>query len=440
MTEKTQTVLEEPEYERRQMGRVLFFGGVLAFAFFLMDHSLDASDYFEESASGQSLNRTADRLDKVSPISAQGRIGLGLFGLICMLATPPILRSRRIVASMLLALWAYFCVSIAWSTDPGITIRKCAVLVFFGMAAYGIGSRLTLNELVMSLTVMSLAFIGIGVIAEIRLGNFIPLDSEYRFVGTCHPNMMSAYGAFCCLAALVFTTRGEKTSLATIIVFSIGFTVVLATKSRTALAGLLLALAALRLITLKRENVLILFVGVGVTILFGLLTIPFLSSQGLTALGEAASLGRTDDVTSLTGRLPLWEELITFIDKKPLMGYGYLAFWNGERVETMSDIFHWEIPHGHNMYLDLMLDGGVVAVILYASILITGMYFAYRRYEVLGDKGSATAFALVSMVFVHGMSESLFKMPIALGFLVISLLLKTDEIASDEPNSEKSLA
>ena len=73
-------------------------------------------------------------------------------------------------------------------------------------------------------------------------------------------------------------------------------------------------------------------------------------------------MGRSEDMTTLTGRVPLWDELLHEVGKRPLWGHGYLAFWDAEQVEYLSDLLKWEIPHGHNMYIDVLIDGGIVAL------------------------------------------------------------------------------
>jgi O-antigen ligase len=82
-------------------------------------------------------------------------------------------------------------------------------------------------------------------------------------------------------------------------------------------------------------------------------------------------LGLVGKDPTLTGRLPLWRTVFLSIQERPLLGYGYGAFWRGwagpsARVWTLH---LWEPPHAHNGYLDLWLDLGLVGLALGLGLL-----------------------------------------------------------------------
>ena len=94
-----------------------------------------------------------------------------------------------------------------------------------------------------------------------------------------------------------------------------------------------------------------------------------------------AALGK--DAT-LTGRIPLWELVITKIAERPWLGYGYDGFWSGSHGEA-NDIFlqlrlidlNWEAAHSHNGFLDMWLAFGlvglVIATLTFFSILLRSL-------------------------------------------------------------------
>ena len=136
-----------------------------------------------------------------------------------------------------------------------------------------------------------------------------------------------------------------------------------------------------------------------------------ISQKSSNTLGRFAAMGRQEDISTLSGRLPLWEELTLSINKKPIIGYGYLAYWDAKRVEYLSDRFRWVIPHGHNMYLDTMLDGGIVGLVL----LIVAILFAFSDSAKLFKKTNrieyAVVFGFAAYAVMNGFAESLFKLP-----------------------------
>jgi O-antigen ligase len=79
----------------------------------------------------------------------------------------------------------------------------------------------------------------------------------------------------------------------------------------------------------------------------------------------ANTVGR--DAT-LTGRVPLWLTLIEDIRQRPLLGYGFGAYWLGEAglSPTQWLAMGWsDSPrHAHNAFLDVVLDTGVIGLLL----------------------------------------------------------------------------
>lgn len=404
---------------------LVFFVGMLTMGFFFIDHSPFASDYFKNmDAYTGAVNRTADRIERINLISAPVRILLGFTGIICLFAT----RGKTLRFSwVLITLGAYFGylgLSVLWSVSPQISLQKFLVICMMATASLGIAKRLSLHDQAIVFTFVCTAYIAIGFAAEILLGNFTPHRSEYRFVGTCHPNTLAAYGTICCLAAPVFTRHGKAFNVTTWSFIALGIIVLLATKSRTTLAGMIFAATMTRMITFKANHrmlgfSLVMCAAVAIGMVFALSR----ASTWSTA-GNVMAMGRTDDVTSLTGRLPLWEELTRNIKYYPLTGHGYLAFWKKENIEMLSEMFGWEIPHGHNMYLDVMLDGGIAGLFLFVTFHLTTLLTAFKRYLFSRDAAVAFVFGMIAFALVHGFGESLFKLPTFLSFVIVTLAIR----------------
>jgi O-antigen ligase len=143
----------------------------------------------------------------------------------------------------------------------------------------------------------------------------------------------------------------------------------------------------------------------------GLAGFTLISQASSGALSSVATMGRKDDVSSLSGRLPLWEELVDSISKRPLIGHGYLAYWDSKRVEYLSETFRWEIPHGHNLYLDTMLDIGILGLIVVVFSSFAAMYQTLVLYWKANQIEYAIVFGLFVYAMFNGFAESLFKLP-----------------------------
>ncbi|MCE9623098.1 MAG: O-antigen ligase family protein [Actinomycetia bacterium] len=81
-------------------------------------------------------------------------------------------------------------------------------------------------------------------------------------------------------------------------------------------------------------------------------------------LSTALNRGNT-----LTGRRPIWSDVVGFIRVHPIRGYGYWAFW--DRPELTHDSYiRLKSSYGsaHNSALEVMLGLGVVGLVLYLAI------------------------------------------------------------------------
>jgi len=414
---------------------LLLFIAVVGISFWFTDHQLTASSRFLRADDFVgSDNRTADRVENVRRVSTPFRIGLGLFGLACLVLLPPKRKQQSAGAVLIfITLFAGFLgASCIWSIHPFLTFQKFASMCFFGLAAVGLARRLSLDELAIVFSSICVVLLFVGVLAEIGLGNFKPQVPGYRFAGTGHPNTLACYGAVCCLSAAVYSRKSAGINVWTVLVFAIGVVTLLITKSRTSLAAVVIALLATRFITLKPSYRLFMVSTVMLLVVVAGMVLGLTRGDALSKLGHALAMGRTQDVGTLTGRLPLWEEVAGSIKERPLLGHGYLAYWNKEQIEYLSDSFGWEIPHGHNMYLDVMIDGGVFGLALFLAILVSGLVVSLRNYRQFRKFGVAFVFGMIVFALVHGVGESLVKLHTFVGFMIVTSLIGLGSLAPND--------
>ena len=70
---------------------------------------------------------------------------------------------------------------------------------------------------------------------------------------------------------------------------------------------------------------------------------------------------------SLTGRGPLWHEVMGVIAHNPLLGHGYAGFWNDDsrEVQYLWLKAGWRAPDSHNGYLDVLVELGLAGLAAY---------------------------------------------------------------------------
>jgi len=88
------------------------------------------------------------------------------------------------------------------------------------------------------------------------------------------------------------------------------------------------------------------------------------------------------NVTEPEGRIEMWKSGISLAKQRPLVGYGPRSF--GEAYGRFSDRAMSAVGGGvpwraaHNAYVELMVEGGVPALLAFAAMIITAIVLALR--------------------------------------------------------------
>jgi exopolysaccharide production protein ExoQ len=270
--------------------------------------------------------------------------------------------------------------SLLWSVDPALTLHQTIALT--GTTAFGafLAVRFSLKE---QLKILALV-LGIVACASAMVALLLP---SYGVMSGVHSGAWSgifyhknSLGRIMALATLVFsllaldsrklrTVAVPATALCTALVF--------ATRSRAsvivlivcfAAAGALLARQQIRHV--MRKAILIVAAVVAIP------TAAWAIHQGDRIL---AFLGFDP---TFNGRTELWAVLLEQARARPWFGYGYGAFWrgttgvSGEVQKALN--WDWYPVHGHNGFLDLVLELGIVGLL---TLLIPLCIYGYQTYR-----------------------------------------------------------
>ena len=85
--------------------------------------------------------------------------------------------------------------------------------------------------------------------------------------------------------------------------------------------------------------------------------------------------------TNLTGRTDFWPYLQQAISERPLLGYGYDAFFGSQLgKDTLSyyvvEAGGWTPYHAHNSFLQILLDSGYVGLCAFGLVLVCALWQA----------------------------------------------------------------
>lgn len=184
--------------------------------------------------------------------------------------------------------------------------------------------------------------------------------------GLIAPSHVAMISSILFFYTLHFVQRGPKRWAACVIILA---TLVL-TGSRAQQGNFLIAVLLYTLILTKKPIVRWTAIGSIVTAL--LIAVP-LSDK----LGKYFARGQSiQTLSTLDDRTKVWETALDAIRQHPILGYGYSV---GAKA-AMHDYWkaaHWLPPHAHNEWLEVALDGGLVAlalfILLYGWIMFTAI-------------------------------------------------------------------
>jgi exopolysaccharide production protein ExoQ len=87
---------------------------------------------------------------------------------------------------------------------------------------------------------------------------------------------------------------------------------------------------------------------------------------------------------TLTGRTAIWSALAISIAKRPILGYGFFAFWQGIKGESAKVIYltHWTFGYAHNGIIEIFLQLGTTGVVVFFITLFKAIkdgWYCFRN-------------------------------------------------------------
>ena len=345
--------------------------------------------------------------------------------------------------------------SIAWSQWRGPTLITWFLLAAITVNALFIAHVLTWHEIVRALSSAFKWILGLSLAIELwvslvlhgpLLPNFATLpdgkiDPQWYWVRdnlfdggriqgiVGNANLLAMISLFALITfGVLFAARARwRTTLALWMLLAVYF--LFRTSSATALACAAAVVVTLAVALLMRRartpgaRTRIYVIAIGGTVL-AVAAVWLLRGPLLTLLGRDADLtGRSDRI---------WAKVLERVGEHPIIGNGFSSPW----VPSDPAFDHWITDHGitvfhaHNMWLDVLLQLGVLGVVVmavaYGSLLWRSWFFAVDRprWDLDGARPYSPLTLLPSLftvtLLVQGLSEST---PIMLwGWLLLVLL------------------
>ena len=344
-------------------------------------------------------------------MDAQGNVilrvmWLPVYAIVALLALTRIREVISLAGRMpfLMVLVGLAAVSFAWSIDPQLSLRRgfgIAMTTLFGLY---LAARFDWRQLLILLGGLWLGLCCLNFLAGLVAPGFAR-DFEIH-IGAWRgfwfeKNTMGGHMARASLlfAALLMIDPGRRRLWGLGLFLSVAL--VLLSTSTTALLATLLAGGMIGAGWLLQGRRLISVIGLwgGVALAGGL--------AAFIVMQPALFLALFGKDPTLTGRTDIWAALMDAIAQRPLLGYGYSAFWgvDSEPAYWVRVAVDWDAPTAHNSWLEITLALGLVGLVCFALNFLAMLGRALRQ---LPDHRFALfATAFLAQLGLFSFSESL---------------------------------
>jgi exopolysaccharide production protein ExoQ len=350
-------------------------------------------------------------------------------------------RTKSILArnKWLLALFLYMTLSIIWSNFPAISFRRCfrsmgtLVIVLVALteqdpvgAVQALLRRLYMVHIPLSLlTIKYFRHIGVA---------YGWSGEEEMWTGlTTHKNNLGqvamSSGLFFSWQVVRNWTRKKLTL--DLLLLGLTFWVLRGSKnshSSTAILGYIVGLSVLfglQLIKRKAAHSKRIILSGAITLAL-LAPFVYVATDAFDTTPADLVLTATGRDATLTDRTYLWADVLENAKKSPVIGVGFGAFWVGHLGYAMYPFPNWSRvtpewrpKQGHNGYLDVYVDLGVIGVAL--VVLVIGSAFAGALSDLQNEfeLGRLRLMLLSSIVMNNVTESSLLKGTHSLWFLFL---------------------
>ncbi|RUU79484.1 O-antigen ligase, partial [Mesorhizobium sp. M7A.F.Ca.MR.362.00.0.0] len=235
---------------------------------------------------------------------------------------------------------------------------------------------------VRTLTIGALIGIFVVLLYSLKVGSYSEdvLDGTVNFVGAFASKnqigFVGSLGIYFCVVFLAFYRRGRLSFILAVPVVLLSAYVLVASHSATSMASIpavlaLVALLAMSKLLSRRYRRVIFLIGAG------LLVVTAFVALNLGLMDFVLGLFGKD--STLTGRTYLWEQGWNTVQKSPILGVGYAAYWvqgfaEAERLWNEFYITTRTGFHFHNTYIEALVELGFVGATLVSLIMLRTLY------------------------------------------------------------------
>lgn len=293
-------------------------------------------------------------------------------------------------------------VSSLWSADRIETVKAAIIFTAVTLYATYLVMRFSLDQILRLLAIMFSVSAVLNILFVLALPIY-GIDDDGLWTGVF--SQKNALGFITALSIPVLIIAGREWPGGRPIFYpAIALHAILlwGSQSKTMLVAAVVPTAAIGFFQLFRSSrtlpgaVMVGFIGSGVfAVAFATANIALLADW-------------LDKDVSLTGRVPLWEDLLVVLADRPILGYGYDAAFGGY-FSPVHDVWiqnPWDPSHAHNAVLQIWLDIGVIGVLLFLVLYFRSVNRAVRVASSMNGAVGLWPLVFLTMTLLISITES----------------------------------
>ena len=363
---------------------------VLIFAFFAMQGAIPG---IAPPASHEMTGAAYTTLSTVGGIASQAAVDLLI--LILLLRSPRLLLNRMLCVPSAALFAALAVASALWSLDPLLSLRRGIPFPLAGLFGLWFAARFSAERQmrILRLTMLALALASIALVVLAPTFGLDPTPghaSDWKGIFT----QKNACGRIMVLATAVTLFGARLTPRRAALLLLFAFVLIM---SGSRAAWTIEAVVVLVWITLHIAR----RTSPRARLLLAVFAPILASAAALAAVRFSWQLMHLlDREPTLSGRTAIWTQVLHAIAQRPLLGYGFDAFWRGMQGPSMQidTAVHFIVEHAHNGFLEICLELGVTGLLLFLLSWLS----AWRSLWPLWREGDLDriAFPLIFLILI----------------------------------------
>ncbi|MEP3046323.1 MAG: O-antigen ligase family protein [Roseibium sp.] len=334
--------------------------------------------------------------------------------------------------------FAWSTISLFWAIEPSIAFSRLTLQMLVAICLYlafcGTDRPKQILNCVFFVVIMSVFINLLAVLTQepTALGH----NGIFQ-----HKNKLGVFSVLAMLLVLLKLGDGRRYLPIALISLPACIYMLILSQSKTSFGLVFVALLAGAVVALFAKG---LRIPASFTFILGGIAVFLLSAVIFAVLGFSFTqqLETVTGDATFTGRTALWSFAWDYVEAQPWIGYGFRSFWQiGENTPSLSLGFGFiaTAAHGHNGYIDILLGGGIIAVLLVIPILIISLNLCGN----IAKKSLYEGFVLASFVIfvlLHNMFETTLLFGVNVVFVLFQIVwLYMVYTVNDDPSKASRL-